>query len=248
MAKIIYGAAITEMKGSIGGITFQKNGSGTIARLKPRKPKTNTIKQREQQPRLKEIQSEWQKLSLEHRLNWNTFADNYNKIGLNGQSKKLTGYQWFLTINENRTLVNQPILLNPPAYQIVNPIADVYILWNGTTLGVEFDPAINGNLYATMIYFSFVLKSVSKFNFNDCRLIRTYTNNGNYSDLNIQGSGSNYWSDYFNSSFPPHLGNQSFYLMMCVRLISKTSGISSLGYTRIVRFIWNGTNYVLEEF
>lgn len=246
MARIIYGSIITDIKGSIGGLTFQKNGSGTIARLKPRKTKTNTQKQRDQQPRLKEVQRNWNELSLVNKILWNDFAAVNNKIGLDGFEKKLTGYQWFLSINENRLLFEDSILSVPPVYEIVNPIDSVRLDFNFGILSLVFDQAIDPVLYSSVSYCSFVINSASKFDFNKCRLMSKEQELNFIVRFYAPSSGFFNWSDYFNTAFPPDLGNNSFYLLSYVRFISKVSGISSLAYTTIARFVWDGVKYVIE--
>lgn len=246
MARIIYGSIITDIKGSIGGITFQKNGSGTIARLKPRQTKTNTQKQRDQQPRLKEIQREWNELSLANKILWNDFASVNDKIGLDGQPKKLTGYQWFLTINENRLLFEDSILESPPVYEIVNPINSLGKSYFAGILSVYSTPAsISGN-YKWLLYASFVLNSASKFDFNPNRLVRILNVDDITNRTIATPVGANYWNGYFNSNFPPNVNNKPFYIFLYVRAISKVSGISSMAYTTIAKFVWDGSKYVIE--
>lgn len=246
MARIIYGAIITDIAGSIGGITFQKNGSGTIARLKPRKNQTNTQRQRDQQPRLKEVQRNWNLLSLVNKVLWNDFAAINNKIGLDGQEKKLTGYQWFLTINENRLLINEDILLIPPTYEIVNPVSSALFNWNQDVLFLQTNVTVNLTLFQPIGYCSFVVNSASKFDFNKTRLLsQTLTGNQNVILQRIDLT-DNFWNDYFKSTFPPQLGNNDFYLVGYVRIISRLSGISSLAYTAISKFVWDGAKYVIE--
>ncbi len=246
MARIIYGPIITDIKGSIGGVTFQKNGSGAIARLKPRKTKANTQKQRDQQPRLKEVQSAWNTLTLVNKILWNDFAAVNNKIGLDGQEKKLTGYQWFLTINENRLLFDDSILSVPPVYEIVNPILNMYLSLVNGNLILNVNPADNSGLYNWLIYSSFVVNSASKFDFNKSRLIGSQAGSFGSGRTIAIPSGSARWNNYYDSNFPPNLGKKSFYLMVYLRGVSKASGISSLAYTQIDKFVWNGAKYVIE--
>jgi len=246
MARIIYGSIITDIKGSIGGITFQKNASGQVARLKPRKNKTNTQKQRDQQPRLKGLQREWNLLSLTNKILWNDFGVANNKIGLDGQEKTLTGYQWFLTINENRLLFDDSILSAPPVYEIVNPISGGYLTYTSNILRFNYNEPLGGVDSRVSVWASFVINSASKFDFNLCRNFRNYNGiSDTGQNINILQNGTS-WQVYYNSVFPPQLGNKSFYLLAYVRFIGLTSGISSLAYTTISKFVWDGAKYVIE--
>lgn len=246
MARVIYGSIITDIKGSIGGITFQKNGSGQIARLKPRKIKTNTQAQRNQQPRLKEVQREWNKLSLANKILWNDFASVNDKIGLDGQAKKLTGYQWFLTINENRLLFEDSILSTPPTYEIVNPIDSITLQWDQINLDIVTNVSLGGVENRVLVYCSFIENSASKVGLNKTRLVRLGT--AAFSNkVRVNGiSPANYWEEYYNSSFPPSLANKPFYLIAYIKIIGLTSGISSLAYTTIAKFVWDGSKYIIE--
>lgn len=248
MAKVIYSPIVTELNGSIGGMTFQNNGSGSIARLKPKKAKTNTQNQRNQQPRLKEIQSQWQQLSLENKQLWNEFASINKKIGLNGQEKTLTGYQWFLTINQNRALFNDDYLLVPPEYEVVNPINNVNFNFTNDILSFALEPNLNGAQVKCICSCSFILKSISKSNINLGRNIRLF-NGSIFNAIWLNNKAIEpFWEDYYNIEFPPNLNNESFYLVGYMRFIGINSGISSLAYTAIARFVWNGSEYVIEEF
>lgn len=246
MARIIYGSVITDIKGSIGGITFQKNGSGQIARLKPRKVKTTTQKQKAQHPRLKEVQKEWNELSLVNKISWNDFAGINNKIGLDGNPKTLTGYQWFLSINQNRLLFDDSILSAPPVYEIVNPIGNINLSFEGGYLNINFNTSVNGALYYIGEYSSFVVNSISKFDFNKNSLVGKIVQSFEFNAINLEKPTIGNWSKYFNSNFPPSLGNKSFYLTVFVRFIKRSSGISSLAYTTIAKFVWDGSKYVIE--
>jgi len=246
MARIIYGSIITDIKGSIGGITFQKNGSGTIARLKPRKTKTNTQKQRDQQPRLKQVQAAWNLLSLVNKILWNDFAAVNNKIGLDGQEKKLTGYQWFLTINENRLLFDDSILSVPPVYEIVNPLSGVTFTFITGALRFSFNESIPLQFRKMLLYVSFIKNSASKFDFNVTRLVRSiFIDVNSQIEINIP-TNNLFWQDYYNNPFPPELGNEPFYLIGYLKFIGNDSGIASLAYTTIARFVWDGVKYVIE--
>lgn len=246
MARIIYGSIITDIAGSIGGITYQKNGSGTIARLKPRKTKTNTQKQRDQQPRLKQVQKEWNELSLVNKILWNDFANLNNKIGLDGAEKVLTGYQWFLTINQNRLLFKDSILNVPPTYEIVNPTDSIIFTFADDILRFAFSPTMTSEIKKLVAYVSFVENSASKFDFNKTRMLfaQTAAFTGS-ARLNTLG-GLEHWSDYYNQPFPPNMNNKSFYLVGYCRFIGVNSGISSLAYTTIAKFVWDGVKYVIE--
>jgi len=95
MARIIYGPLVTEIMGSIQGVTFQKNSSGSIIRSKPTLAHSSTIRQQESHMRHINALHSWQGLSNEQKDLWNTYASTYTKINKFGQTKKLTGQNWY---------------------------------------------------------------------------------------------------------------------------------------------------------
>ncbi len=140
MARIQYGSIITDIKGSIGGITYQKNRSGQIARLRSGTFKTSTPKQTTAQGKHITILSTWQSLSLTDRDLWNLFAVANTKVNRFGEIKTLTGLNWFESINQTRMLFGLSFLLTPPVYSLPTAPPVYNLVVSPTVLTVEFIP------------------------------------------------------------------------------------------------------------
>lgn len=124
MARVIYGESVTEFIGSIGGITFQRNASGTIARHKPKPPVNPSQLQSDQQYLLTTLVSTWPTLTNVQKTSWNNLAAAHDHITPWGDVKTLNGYQWFLSCNLYCLLAGDAIQLSAPAYSIpANPTA-----------------------------------------------------------------------------------------------------------------------------
>lgn len=121
MARVIYGEPITELIGSIGGITFQHNSSGTIARLKPQPPVNPSAGQSDQQHLLGTLISYWPTLSSANKTTWKNFAIAHNHFTPWGEEKTLNGYQWFLSCNLNLLIAGESIIDTAPAFTSVAP-------------------------------------------------------------------------------------------------------------------------------
>jgi hypothetical protein len=121
MARVIYGESITELVGSIGGITFQRNNSGTIARLKPKPPVNPSQGQSDQQHKLGTLVSYWSTLSSADKTSWDNFAAAHNHFTPWGEEKTLNGYQWFLSCNLNLLLAGEAIIDTAPAFSSISP-------------------------------------------------------------------------------------------------------------------------------
>ena len=121
MARVIYGESITELIGSIGGITFQRNASGTIARLKPKPPVNPSQDQSNQQHLLGSLVSTWPTLSPVEKTSWDDFATAHNHFTPWGEEKVLNGYQWFISCNANLLIAGEAIINTAPAFTSVTP-------------------------------------------------------------------------------------------------------------------------------
>lgn len=116
MARVIYGESITELIGSIGGITFQRNGSGTIARHKPDPPVNPSQGQSDQQYLLTKLVATWPTLTPVQKASWDALASAHDHVSPWGDVKTLNGYQWFLTCNLYCLLGSDAIQTTAPAY------------------------------------------------------------------------------------------------------------------------------------
>jgi len=121
MARVVYGESITELIGSIGGITFQRNASGTIARLKPKPPVNPSAGQFSQQHLLGTLVSHWPTLSAADKTSWDNFAAAHNHFTPWGEEKTLNGFQWFISCNLNLLLAGESIIDTAPAFTSVIP-------------------------------------------------------------------------------------------------------------------------------
>lgn len=143
MARVQYGSIITDIKGSIGGITYQKNRSGQIARLRSGTFKSSTPKQTISQSNHITILSAWSQLTLAEKDLWNLFAIANTKINRFGEVKTLTGLNWFESINQNRMLFGLSFLLTPPVYSLPTAPPAYSLVLSPTVITVEFSPAFN---------------------------------------------------------------------------------------------------------
>jgi hypothetical protein len=117
MARATYGAIITDLKGSIGGLTFQHNTSGKIVRLRPFRKKFNSVNQQIWQQQLYLNVMAWRDLSLSDQQLWNAFAALHTFTDPFGNTETLTGHQWYISINTNLDIIGEPHITQPPAWE-----------------------------------------------------------------------------------------------------------------------------------
>jgi len=143
MARVQYGSIITDIKGSIGGITYQKNRAGNIARLRGGTFKSSTPKQTTSQSNHITILSTWQSLSLSDKDLWNAFALANTKINRFGEVKTLSGLNWFESINQTRMCFGLSFLLVPPVYSLPTGPPAYTLVVSNTLISIEFSPPFN---------------------------------------------------------------------------------------------------------
>jgi len=160
MARVTYGSGITELAGSIGGVTYQKNASGNIAKLRSNPIVNPTSRQAVYQNNMAKLVAYWPTLSQANKDVWNDLAAAHLHTTPWGNEKALSGYQWFMSINLYRLLGNwipldipiEWVTYNPPNAFTLTPTAD--------TLKIIWDPAYNPTLHL-LIYLSLPLRQSS---------------------------------------------------------------------------------------
>jgi len=121
MARVTYGSGITELAGSIGGVTYQKNASGNIAKLRSNPIVNPTSRQAVYQRQMAMLVAFWPTLSQFDKDAWNDIAAAHLHTTPWGESKKLSGYQWFLSCNLIRLRHFTNVLQNPYAWTVWAP-------------------------------------------------------------------------------------------------------------------------------
>lgn len=95
MARILYASQIDEIKGSIGGLSFQRNAAGKVCRLKPSRVQPGSSGQMGARARFGAAASAWLNEEPDVRLSWNQWAAANNKVNYWGEEKTLSGYNWY---------------------------------------------------------------------------------------------------------------------------------------------------------
>jgi len=116
MARITYGPLITDLKGSIGGLTFQNNPSGSIVRMRPKSRRAGSQLQTSRLVITRFLVQKWGLLSLENQELWNAYAEDHLFIRKSGESVRVTGFNWFVAANWQQTFDGQPVIEAPNSY------------------------------------------------------------------------------------------------------------------------------------
>jgi hypothetical protein len=99
MASIKYAGIITELKGSIGGVTFQRCGNALSVRSNPSHKKAFTIQGQSSRNLFASCVSAWRGLTLSEKAAWSAAASSYPTVDKWGNPTILNGFQIFMYVN-----------------------------------------------------------------------------------------------------------------------------------------------------
>jgi len=162
MARIIYGGIITELAGSIGGVTFQRNSSGTIARLKPDRPLNPSPGQQLKNTLLSQMVAAWHALSSANKITWSNFAAAHDHVDEYNTTKHLNGFQWFMSCNLNLLATGQATISAAPAWTVVTapPAYDVFA--DADLFYAEFENPFDWTGYRAAFYATPLLQKTNE--------------------------------------------------------------------------------------
>lgn len=116
MARVLYSTHIDEIKGSVGGLSFHRNSAGTIMRLKPSRVQSPTGVQSVQQTIFNRAVAAWAAMDWGNQNDWNVFAATHPKTNYWGESKVLSGYNWFLSCCNYAFIMGHTYPTAPPTW------------------------------------------------------------------------------------------------------------------------------------
>jgi hypothetical protein len=107
MALIQLGSTVTGIRGTINGITFSANASGTYAKGWSRPPLSRSEPLSLSRSRLTTAAGQYQLLSGAEKTNWDNFASSPNEPDYDpwGAQRWITGFQWFTRATARRNLI-----------------------------------------------------------------------------------------------------------------------------------------------
>jgi hypothetical protein len=137
MARVVYGGGVTEFIGSIGGTTFQSNGSGFIARLIPKITKRRTTLQVNQISIFSYYSQLYRNLSGSDRATWEALAAAESHTNLWNKTSVVNGLHWFLTVNSTNVQLGNAISNTAPAYTLSTALPVLTAAYAGNVLNLD---------------------------------------------------------------------------------------------------------------
>lgn len=222
MARIIYGPLVTAVKGSISGITFQANPSGSIIRSRPRTTKVSTTKQTQSHSKLSRLLFEWQAITQTQRDLWNEYAAAWTKTNKFGQTKILTGLNWFTSVNWWRLYLDTSILANPPAHDLPDAPPSFALILSDTDIYLNFLDSFDYSINALAVWMSIPTKK-NTLSINQIRKLVTVFQATPLDPINITSQ----WETATGLVWAPANNFPNANIYVCLESIRKSSGITS---------------------
>lgn len=120
--KIKWGALVVDGRNKIGGQVASKNKSGSYMKNKVTPTNPNTTAQANARANLTTVSRAWSALTPEQREAWNAYAAQYPYVDIFGDSKYLTGFNYYLKCNLNLLNAGSAMIDTPPASQDVSEV------------------------------------------------------------------------------------------------------------------------------
>jgi hypothetical protein len=232
MARLTFTSPITSIKGSIGSTTFQQNASGYIARLRPNRITTQIKNPLSKFISLSKRLHEWQALSPTTQALWKTFAVTNSKIDYFGNTKKLTGYNWYVSINNYLETLGISILSSPPVY--VSPTLVPAFTFQVNDLGPMLFATTPYNLNNNylLIFATPPITSVFNIQRSKFRFI-TYSTTSPVTNINFKTD----WQNKFNTTYPSAASLYRLGIACMIFHVNVITGIASQA-----NFYYDGTD------
>lgn len=141
MARIIYGSIVTNIRGSVGGTTFQKNAYGFTVKNKPNIIKPNTFDQQTSKSIIAFLTTQWTLSSDSFRTQWNTYAAMFPQFSKHNPSAVLSGFAVYLKRNYYALLnhgITSPFIITPSLLPVSFVPLSVTAVNNGSSLVLNF--------------------------------------------------------------------------------------------------------------
>lgn len=140
MARIIYSGIVTQIAGSVGGTTFQRNAYGFTIKNKPNMIHPRKKLQIALQQNLIAVLGLWKSLTLADRAVWDSYALAYPQYAKKNITSRLSGHAVFLKRNLVCFLQRSNMTPIPTIEPTVNVTCVPGVVNTGSTLLIYFSP------------------------------------------------------------------------------------------------------------
>lgn len=235
MASIQLSSLVTDIKGSVGGTTFSRNRSGLTAKAKIVGKKNTTAKQQIELQNNTLLRNQWALLTLSQKQVWNEYAVINTKTNRYGTTKSLTGFNWFISVNNAWYYMYGVFLYIPPAFAYPAFLPSFSISVSPSGLIVTWSTPIDTGLIDIFIFTSSPTRATAHLTRGLYRLTgKGVLDYSNTFDI------TSFWELAHGITWASIASSGKFYINIQIFAIAKSSGITGTGVTSLGEFTVTG--------
>lgn len=163
MARVVYSALIDNIRGSIGGTTFQRNRYGYTVKKKPSMVRPNTPRQGTSKLIMSQVVRSWRDLTASQRTAYETYASSFPQYAKHAPTVALTGYGVFVKYNTLRLLQGGSVLTTITQAIPATDTLSYTITRSGTALNIAIVSANDDEEWLILFFMSRPLGPTEKF-------------------------------------------------------------------------------------
>lgn len=228
MARITLGSLISNIAGSIGGITFSRNASGLIAKSKIRPKASTTASQKIAIQKDMQLIALWNELPFLDKMDWKDYASTYTKTDRYGRVKHISGYNWFVSINNAQRYMGLPYLTTPPTFAYPAYLPSLEITLGTGEIICTWSTPIDSSLVDLYIFSSPPIKGTARYNNGAYRQQQKLSTDFSTSFNILEG-----WEKAHKLDLNSLLSLGSFQINVQIFAINKANGITGQSVTAI---------------
>jgi hypothetical protein len=217
MARILYSSMVTELKGSIGGLTFHRNAAGTIARLKPSRQQVANEMQSGKQVIFSQAIKAWSSLSHDDQVDWNAAAAAAPKLNYWNEAKAVTGFNLFTSFYINAITVGGTPRTSAPTLSTPLAVPTFGSTFSSSTFNIVFSPPFAHTAAYLLVYASPPIMSVGVKNRKLLRLIQVIAPGTTGIDSIFAA-----WCAAFGYTSMPATGTRGYFIQLSIATIHST--------------------------
>jgi len=248
MALIQTSSLISSIKGSVGGVTYSSNKSGLVVKKRLTGKKSVNSKQLSALNLSKGVIATWSSLSYGVKTDWSDFSSLYTFTDKFGVTKTLTGMNWFMSVNMNRTLLGVAIVTIPPTYEVPSALPPFYINMSDTTIEIVWADVVDDSMVDILVFASAPSRGQARFERGAYRLLDItgidYTSSFDITDA---------WEIATGLVYAASVGNGNANVNILIVPVSKSSYISGLAQSSTsqvprvgIGFMAIGTTFIVS--
>jgi len=156
--------------GSVAGVTSSRNAYGQYRRTRAIPVNPASTFQGNVRARLSQNASDWRNLTATEREGWATLGAYIQRTDSLGQVYSLSGFQCFVSVNNNRLAAGDAVITTPPALAFPDPMVSITPTISSAAASIAYTPTPVGAAERVFINMSPMRSAGAGFN-GDYRLI-----------------------------------------------------------------------------